>query len=216
MKKDNLRIKDNINILDQSNAIEMIVTSAFMDDGYTPHYVDDTKLAAIMKYFITGYELEDEDSLYQIIYEDEEVRNLILRFFENIDDTDEARKENVENASYINILNNVMNNVVDKIEFEKQKRIHLTEEKKQFLTDLTFALNSVGETFTKVSKAFTDVDPETKEMFESVLAKLDNEKLLNQDTIINVISTIANKKFKDAENVVMFKKDKENEIKRNS
>lgn len=216
MKKDNLRIKENINILDQKNAIEMITTSAFMENGYTPYYVDDTKLAAIMKYFITGYELDEEDSLYQIIYEDEEVRELILKFFENIDDTDEAREENKENAIYINILNNVMNNVVDKIEFEKQKMIHLTDKKEEFLTDLNSALESITETFAKASHALTDVDPETKNTFLSVLTKLDTAKLLNKNTITDVISDIANKKFKDAENVVMFKKDKENETKRNS
>ena len=216
MKKDNLRIKEDINILDQKNAIEMITTSAFMENGYTPYYVDDTKLAAIMKYFITGYELDEEDSLYQIIYEDEEVRNLILKFFENIDDTDEAREENKENAIYINILNNVMNNVVDKIEFEKQKLIHLTDKKKEFLTDLNSALESMTETFTKASQALTDVDPETKKTFLSVLTKLNAAKLLNKNTITDVISDIANKKFKDAENVVMFKKDKENETERNS
>lgn len=55
MKKNNLRIKEDINILDQKNAIEMITTSAFMENGYTPYYVDDMKLAAIMKFFITGY-----------------------------------------------------------------------------------------------------------------------------------------------------------------
>ena len=216
MKKDNLRIKEDINILDQKNAIEMITTSAFMENGYTPYYVDDTKLAAIMKYFITGYELDEEDSLYQIIYEDEEVRNLILKFFENIDDTDEAREENKENAIYINILNNVMNNVVDKIEFEKQKMIHLTDKKEEFLTDLNSALESITETFTKASQALTDVDPETKKIFLSVLTKLNTAKLLNKNTITDVISDIANKKFKDAENVVMFKKDKKNETKRNS
>ena len=216
MKKDNLRIKENINILDQKNAIEMITTSAFMENGYTPYYVDDTKLAAIMKYFITGYELDEEDSLYQIIYEDEEVRELILKFFENIVDTDEAREENKENAIYINILNNVMNNVVDKIEFEKQKMIHLTDKKEEFLTDLNSALESITETFAKASHALTDVDPETKNTFLSVLTKLDTAKLLNKNTITDVISDIANKKFKDAENVVMFKKDKENETKRNS
>ena len=216
MKKDNLRIKENITILDQKNAIEMITTSAFMENGYTPYYVDDTKLAAIMKYFITGYELDEEDSLYQIIYEDEEVRNLILKFFENIDDTDEAREENKENAIYINILNNVMNNVVDKIEFEKQKMIHLTDKKEEFLTDLNSALESITETFAKASQSLTDVDPETKKTFLSVLTKLNTAKLLNKNTITDVISDIANKKFKDAENVVMFKKDKENETKRNS
>lgn len=216
MKKDNLRIKENINILDQKNAIEMITTSAFMENGYTPYYVDDTKLAAIMKYFITGYELDEEDSLYQIIYEDEEVIELILKFFENIDDTDEAREENKENAIYINILNNVMNNVVDKIEFEKQKMIHLTDKKEEFLTDLNSALESITETFAKASHALTDVDPETKKTFLSVLTKLNTAKLLNKNTITDVISDIANKKFKDAENVVMFKKDKENETKRNS
>lgn len=216
MKKDNLRIKEDINILDQKNAIEMITTSAFMENGYTPYYVDDTKLAAIMEYFITGYELDEEDSLYQIIYEDEEVRNLILKFFENIDDTDEAREENKENAIYINILNNVMNNVVDKIEFEKQKMIHLTDKKEEFLTDLNSALESITETFDKASQALTDVDPETKKTFLSVLTKLNTAKLLNKNTITDVISDIANKKFKDAENVIMFKKDKENETKRNS
>ena len=216
MKKDNLRIKEDINILDQKNAIEMITTSAFMENGYTPYYVDDTKLAAIMKYFITGYELDEEDSLYQIIYEDEEVRELILKFFENIDDTDEAREENKENAIYINVLNNVMNNVVDKIEFEKQKMIHLTDKKEEFLVDLNSALESITETFTKASQSLTDVDPETKKTFLSVLTKLNTAKLLNKNTITDVISDIANKKFKDAENVVMFKKDKENETKRNS
>lgn len=216
MKKDNLRIKEDINILDQKNAIEMITTSAFMENGYTPYYVDDTKLAAIMEYFITGYELDEEDSLYQIIYEDEDVRNLILKFFENVDDTDEAREENKENAIYINILNNVMNNVVDKIEFEKQKMIHLTDKKGEFLVDLNSALESITETFVKASQALTDVDPETKKTFLSVLTKLDTAKLLNKNTITDVISDIANKKFKDAENVVMFKKDKENETKRNS
>ena len=62
----------------------------------------------------------------------------------------------------------------------------------------------------------TDVDPETKKTFLSVLTKLDTAKLLNKNTITDVISDIANKKFKDAENVVMFKKDNENETKRNS
>ena len=124
MKKNNVKIKDNITIADEINAIESIVSSYFTNDEYTPYYSDIAQVTAISMIFLEGIEFEENDSVYDVVMADEELRNLILKFYYDIDETDEARERNQQNFEYINIRNRIMRHVEEMVDFRKQYLIH--------------------------------------------------------------------------------------------
>ena len=224
MKKNNLRIKENITFVDQVNAIEAITDAAFKNGRYTPYYLDIRKIEVIMKNFITGYELEEDEDLYHAAMNDPEAYELVLKFFTNIDDTDNSKRENKENAKYIDILNNVMFYVKDKVEFEKQKYINATNEKRFFydnIDDTLATLLNSGYALIESAKPILS-DPTIIPTFVSVLSKLNQAKLLNKDTISDVIlsgvkkmekpkKTTTRKRTTKKDNVVPMVKENETE-----
>lgn len=143
MIKNGLKIKDNITIIDIGNAVKKLVNSYFIDGGYTPYYSSLVQYQVIVENFITGYELEEDDDVVDIAMNDPDMWKLVLRFFYDVADTDEAGKANDENLDYINIMNGVLNNVKDVVEFEKQKQIHSTDEIMDTLYTIKFFMNDV-------------------------------------------------------------------------
>lgn len=108
MKKNNVKIKENITLVDKINAIEGIVDSYFKDGHYTPYYSEIAEVIAIATYFIDGIELEENDSLYECVMNDEELNTLVETF----------------KTSYVEDMKYVKDNVKDKVEYIKQQIVH--------------------------------------------------------------------------------------------
>ena len=142
MIKNNVKIKNVITFSDEVNAIEEIAASCFSEGTYTPYYLTIGQVISIAENFLEGIEFEDEDLVYDLVMEDDEIRSLVYRFFTNIDETDDAHTQNIENSYYINVFNRVMANVNDIVSFRKEQMIHHSS-----------ALNQIAEFCTIISDA---------------------------------------------------------------
>lgn len=116
MKKNNPRIKENITLADQINAIERIVSSYFEDGDYTPYYYNVAAITSIALDFIDGVEFDENEIIYESVITDKEVYTLVEKF---IEDTDE------ESCEYKRCMDFVKASAFDKIEFLKQQMIHM-------------------------------------------------------------------------------------------
>lgn len=124
MKKDNPRIKELITLEDEINTIESIVSSCFTKGAYTPYYIESAEVIALAMNFLDGVTFEPNDMVYDVVMNDEELRGLILKFYYDIEDTDEAKQRNEDNFTYINLKNRIDKHVAQMVDFEKQKLIH--------------------------------------------------------------------------------------------
>ena len=106
MKKNNVRIKDNITLTDKINAINSIVSCYFTDGEYTPYYSEMAQVIASVTYFMEGIEFEDGDDIYSSVIKDEEILNIVDDIITGED------------------MTFVMKNVKDKVDFIKQQIIH--------------------------------------------------------------------------------------------
>lgn len=106
MKKNNVRIKDNITLTDKINAINGIVSCYFTDGEYTPYYSEMAQVIASVTYFMEGIEFEDGDDIYSSVIKDEEILNIVDDIITGED------------------MTFVMKNVKDKVDFIKQQIIH--------------------------------------------------------------------------------------------
>lgn len=106
MKKNNVRIKDNITFGEQVAAIEKISSSYFDHENYVPYYGMIAKNLAIVTYFIDGLEFDADEDILECISRDGTILNLIDVFTKS------------DEWSFIE------ENVNDIVEFEKQRLIH--------------------------------------------------------------------------------------------
>lgn len=121
MKKTLLKVKDTITFEDKVNAVTLIL-NAFWDDetnNYTPWMEEPAKIIAVGKYFVEGYELEENENLYNIYLSDDDMKSIIDTF---VNPDYEARSESVK--KYIKIMDFVDRMVHDKLEWTKQNIIH--------------------------------------------------------------------------------------------
>lgn len=116
MKITNTKIKDNITIVDRISAIEFIANSYFTDGRYTPYYVEISKYIAVAKFFLDGVSFSDDDDIFGTICSDEKIKPLVDKFF--------VPSVSKTNAKYLNIMEEVMKQVEDIVEFRKQVIIH--------------------------------------------------------------------------------------------
>ncbi len=121
MKKDNVRVKSDITIVDEITAIESMVSYYFTDNEYTPYYVDMAKVTVIAENFLDGVEFESEDYVYQLVMENDDIYECVKKFLEIPTSQD---KENVD--CYVR-MEKIMKQVGDIVEFKKQKLIHNTD-----------------------------------------------------------------------------------------
>ena len=185
MTKKNLKIKDTITMVDKVNAIEAIVNSAFDEDGsYTPYYVDIKKVEVIV--------LADDEYTYEVAINDKDVNKLVNRFFCNIEDSDKARKENEKNVTYISIMNDVMANAGNKIEFIKQEVINCTYMKNEFYSNFNNMVSNVNkaiENFANLDLSRLDEDTITTAL--GIMNQMKDKELtpeLITDVIKNAVS----------------------------
>ena len=119
MKKENVKIKSNITIVDEISAIQSIVEYYFTDGEYTPYYADMAKIVTIAQNFLDGVEFEDEDYVYECVIQNDDLYKCVNKFL--VPSTIKA------DAQYYNRMERIMKQVEDIVEFKKQKLIHNTD-----------------------------------------------------------------------------------------
>ena len=126
MKKNNFKVKENITFEDKANAIEYISNSLFDFDeegeiiDYSPYYVEPAQVCAILNYFVDGIEFENGESIYDVAVADKEVNEIVNQFF--------LKPTTVKNPKLTyqqEVMKFVMSHVVEKVEYMKQKSIHV-------------------------------------------------------------------------------------------
>lgn len=203
MKKNNAKIKDVITVIDEINVTNAIFNSYFRNGEYTPYYSGMAEVIAIATNFLDGVEFDKNDLIYDSVLGDPELYSLVLRFYYNIEDAEEAAKQNAENGLYINIRNRIAGNVRDMVEYEKQKRIHENseiEELKKLIADQNYSLsllnefiNVVIDTFGNFSKLnLQSLSSDDMNMAIEFMQSL-KDKDITEATLANAIRKAANK-----------------------
>ena len=192
MKKENMRIKENITTSDQINVINYIMDYYFTDGEYTPYYAGIAKIEAIALYFIDGVEFNDDEYVYGCVENDKELRTLVHKFCYDVANGSVAKKHNTDNRKYIDVMRFVIENVNEKLEFEKQKRIHCTDEKNRMMKDINDVMEELVELAKNIKYAAKPVieNPEFTTQAVSVLKKLNVADVLNRDTFIDIVMNL--------------------------
>ena len=106
MKKENVKIKSNITIVDEISTIQNIVEYYFTDGEYTPYYADMAKVTAVAQNFLDGVEFEAEDYVYECVMTNDDLYKCVKDFID------------------APLMGSIMKQVEDIVEFKKQKLIH--------------------------------------------------------------------------------------------
>ena len=178
MIKENMRIKENITLMDKIDAVESIVSSYFQDGDYTPYYAEMAEIIAVVTYFIEGITLEDDDNIYDLYEKDDELHNLVDQFIpKNISVTQFTPKNE--------IMRWVRNNVYDKVTYIKENVIHSTPD----LDTIVEAANVIIETCSNFSKLnLSAMSPEDIELGRSVLQKINDSGVeITPESITDII-----------------------------
>lgn len=169
MKKNNVKIKDNIGLVEEIMAVREIEHAMFIDGSYTPYYRDMTTIVAISKYFIDGITFEDNDNIYNAVCNDNEIFALIQKFY---------KAPTSKNAvDYKSILDRVNDFVDDCVEFEKQKIIHGKYELQSIAKLCDMIVDVIG------------IMPETINFGKEFIQKMENKEI-SEETLTNVMKSI--------------------------
>lgn len=183
MKKDNVRVKSDITIVDEITAIENMVSYYFTDNEYTPYYADMAKVTVIAENFLDGVEFESEDYVYQLVMENDDIYECVKKFLEIPTSQD---KESVD--CYVR-MEKIMKQVDDVVEFKKQKLIHNSD---------AFAI--VGD-MCLVVKDILDNYAKNNEIAQKFISDL-QESGITEETLTNAVRNAADQ-FKMPENEII-------------
>ena len=199
MKKENVKIKENITIADQIAVIDYIMNYYFTDSEYTPYYSGMARVEAIARYFLEGITFEKEDIIYDCVVEDKEIYDLVKKFYFDESESKAAENRNKKNAKYLNIMAFVIENVNEKLEFEKQKVIHCTVEKSDLLSSIDMFLSDLD----KVMKNFANLELSklTPEVIDSCMKVMNQlkDKEITPEVLSNVIKDAVDFKVPETE-----------------
>ena len=199
MQKKNMKIKDNITIADQIAAIKTIVKYYFTDGEYTPYFADMGMYEAIVDNFIIGCKLREDEYAYLMVEKDEELKDLVFKFFFNGDDTEDAEKHNLDNQEYISILNYVMNNVKDIVDMKKKEVVSCTNEKREFYSSITTIIDDLDKSLNNISNLdLSSITPEMKELSLKFWDKLKDGEL-NAENLSQAIKDAVDFKVPETE-----------------
>ena len=140
MKKENVKIKSSITIVDEISTIQSIVEYYFTDGEYTPYYADMAKITAVAQNFLDGIEFDPEDYIYQLVMENDDIYKCVKKFIQP--------SANKSDTVYYSKMENIMKQVEDIVEFEKQKLIHGSDTIKaigDLCDSITTILNNIAE-----------------------------------------------------------------------
>lgn len=187
MTKNDVRIKDNITIVDKIRAIEDIVSSYWTDGEYTPYYSDMATVIVIVENFITGVEFEEDDVIYDLVNSDEELSSLVYRFLNPTEN----------DSKYREIMYFVLENVEEMVRFEKQKVIH-NSNAFAIVGEMCEAIVDVLGNFSGMSQMMT---PENIEATKSFMTAL-KDKEITEETLASAVR-IAADQFKMPESEII-------------
>ena len=185
MKKTNLKIKDEITLLDKINAINGIVESCFIDGEYTPYYLEKSLVEYIAIFCMEGFELESNDDLYEITMSDPEFKELIGKFF----------GVNGDDNKYIEVQEFILKNVTSIVDYKRQRMIYGTDTREAFMKDMMDVAEAIVNISKDISYAAKPVieNPEYGKHMLSIMKKLDKNKVISKDTLVDVVMDIAKK-----------------------
>lgn len=172
MKKENVKIKSNITIVDEISTIQSIVEYYFTDDEYTPYYADMAKITAVAQNFLDGVEFEAEDYVYECVMTNDDLYKCVNKFL-----VSSAIKSD---AQYYNRMERIMKQVEDIVEFKKQKLIHNTD-----------AFSIVGDMCLAI-KDILDNYIQNTEIANKFIEDL-KESGITEETLTNAVRNAANK-----------------------
>lgn len=183
MKKDNVRVKSDITIVDEITAIESMVSYYFTDNEYTPYYADMAKVTVIAENFLDGVEFESEDFIYQLVMENDDIYECVKKFLEIPTSQD---KENID--CYVR-MERIMKQVEDVVEFKKQKLIH-NSDAFAIVGDMCLAVKDILDNYAKNS-----------EIAQKFISDL-QESGINEETLTNAVRNAADQ-FKIPESEII-------------
>ena len=172
MRKNNVKIKDNITIVDEISAIQSIIEYYFTDNEYTPYYADMAKTTAVAQNFLDGVEFEAEDYVYECVMTNDDLYKCVNKFL-----VSSAIKSD---AQYYNRMERIMKKVEDIVEFKKQKLIHNTD-----------AFSIVGDMCLAI-KDILDNYIQNTEISNKFIEDL-KESGITEETLTNAVRNAANK-----------------------
>ena len=206
MLKENMRIKENITLMDKIDAVESIVSSYFQNGDYTPYYADMAEIIAVVTYFIEGITLEDNDNIYDLYEKDDELHKLVNRFISD----DHLVNLDIPEAVIMCWIRNL---VYDKVEYLKENIIHSNPD----LDTIVEAANVIIDTCSNFSKLnLSAMSPEDIELGRNVLQKINDSGVeITPESITEIIRDAvgfdidkASAEIIDAKNVQIKEKDK--------
>lgn len=182
MIKNDPRIKNNITIVDEINAIETIADSYFTNDEYTPYYADIATVIAIALNFLEGIQFEDGDSIYDLIVSNNDIYSLVKKFT-----TPSVSNIGKECSA---IFDRVVNMVDDIVDFRKQKLIHqngIEGTIKDFFKDLNKSMSNFA------NMNVSALTPENIELAVNFMKQLKDKEITN-DVLVNAMREVCNLK----------------------
>lgn len=225
MKKENMRIKENIRLIDQISAINDIVDYYFIDNKYVPYYADIARVEAIVNNFIEGVTFDEDEYIYDCVMNDKELSELVHRFYFNDSKSDVAKKKNRENKKYLDIMAYIAVNVNEIVEVRKQELIHCTSEKRNFLNGLTEFIVDIDSSISNFANLdLTKLTPDVVETATKIMNQL-KDKEITPDLVSDVIKNAIDFKVPETEiyegqrkqiwnlqNLLKEERDKNNEL----
>lgn len=187
MKKNNVRIKNNITLTDKINAINSIVSCYFTDGEYTPYYLEIAQVIASVTYFMEGVEFEDGDDIYSSVIHDGEVLNIIYDIITG------------EDMAF------VMKNVKDKVDFIKQKIIHSHADMDKIIEACNVIIDAL-ENFSKLD--LTELSKEDIKNASSIMKKIASGEI-TVDSLSSVLKEAVGFKMDEAMSEILDAKNAE-------
>lgn len=181
MKKENVKIKSNITIVDEISTIQSIVEYYFTDGEYTPYYADMAKTTAVAQNFLDGVEFEAEDYVYECVMTNDDLYKCVNKFL--VPSTIKS------DAQYYNRMERIMKHVEDIVEFKKQKLIHNTDAF-GIVGDMCMALKDIMDSYTQ-----------NAELAKTFITDLQKSGI-TEETLTNAVRN-ATDKFKPSENEII-------------
>ena len=166
MKKNNVKVKENITMVDKVNAINLIVSSYFTDGEYTPYYSKMADVIAAVTYFTEGLDFAEGDDIYDAVTQDEELNDM------------------VHDILFEDDMIFVKDNAKDKVEFLKQKIIHSHADMDKIIEACNVIIDSL-ENFSKLN--IKEMKKEDMQNASIVLEKLASNNNLTPEVISNVL-----------------------------
>lgn len=188
MKKENVKIKSSITIVDEISTIQSIVEYYFTDGEYTPYYADMAKITAVAQNFLDGIEFDPEDYVCQLVMENDDIYECVKKFLEIPSSQD---KEDVN--CYV-LMERIMKQVKDIVEFEKQKMIHGSD-----------TIKAIGDLCNSITTVFNNIaeinSPENVQMAKDFMEEIEKNGV-TEETLANAARKAANQ-FKMPNNEII-------------